>query len=160
LILLTILLWKDIVFSENSIRIFIKLPKVFKKGGISVDLFAIENVNLCPVTVMQGLKLSVEPSSNDPVFIFENGKLLTPSLFNKTLRLLLEPLLGNDAKQLSSHSFRAAIPAALANHPKTASKEEVMGWGRWDSKAFEAYTRLKENRRKETFESIWSVLNV
>jgi hypothetical protein len=76
------------------------------------------------------------------------------------LRNLLKPLFGEEAMYFSSHSFRAAIPAALANHPKIASNEDIMGWGRWDSKAYEKYTRLKQNKRKETFESIWEIINV
>jgi hypothetical protein len=160
---LTTLLWKDVVFFENSVRIFIKLPKIFVPGGISVDLFAIQPEYLCPVTVLKTLKMYkqiINPDQNLPVFMFNNKKCMTPSIFNKTLRSLLEPIVGPQAKLFSSHSFRAAIPAALANHPNIAAKEAVMGWGRWESKAFERYTRLKYNKRKETFEDIWSVLNV
>jgi hypothetical protein len=159
---LTTLTWEDIVFFKNSVRIFIKFPKIFIKGGISVDLFPVSCKDLCPVTVLKSLKKfkNIDQCYDKPIFMFKNGILLTQSKFNKTLRELLSPVLGNDALFFSSHSFRAAIPAALANHPKVASREEIMGWGRWDSKAFEKYTRLKQNKRKETFESIWEIINV
>jgi hypothetical protein len=157
---LTTLLWSDILFSFDSVRIAVKFPKVFVQGGVTVDLFPLTDKSLCPIAVMKSL-LSLNYSVQNkaiPVFMFQNGKLLTPKQFNKSLRSLLEPIFENEAKFFSSHSFRAAIPAALSNHPMIASKEEVMGWGRWDSKAFEKYTRLKRNKRKETFENIWTAI--
>jgi hypothetical protein len=154
------LLWSDVVFMEDAVRIFVKLPKIFVQGGISVDLFQINDQGLCPVKVLKNLFKESTQIKYQPVFMFSNKKLLTPSIFNKTLRTLLEPIFFNDAKLFSSHSFRAAIPAALANHPKIASKEAIMGWGRWDSKAYEKYTRLKQNKRKETFNSIWNIINI
>jgi hypothetical protein len=158
---LTTLLWSDIMFFVDSVRIAVKFPKVFVQGGISVDLFSLKDKSLCPVAVLKSLlkEKSYSQVKSLPVFMFSNGKLLTPKQFNISLRSLLEPIFGKDALFFSSHSFRAAIPAALADHPMIASKEEVMGWGRWDSKAFEKYTRLKRNKRKETFENLWLVLN-
>jgi hypothetical protein len=157
---LTTLLWSDIIFSCDSVRIAIKFPKVFVQGGVSVDLFPLADKSLCPIAVMKSLLSENCTVQNKalPVFMFKNGKLLTRKQFNKSLRNLLEPIFDKEAQFFSSHSFRAAIPAALSNHPMIASKEEVMGWGRWDSKAFEKYTRLKRNKRKETFENIWTAI--
>jgi hypothetical protein len=158
---LTVLLWSDVKFLENSVRIFVKSPKIFKQGGISVDLFRIKNSSVCPVHLLTCLKQNSTTAKFDsPVFMFENSKLLTPAAFNKTLRILLQPVFGIEAQFFSSHSFRAAIPAALADNPNIASKESVMGWGRWDSNAYEKYTRLKFHKRKETFENICSLFKL
>jgi hypothetical protein len=115
---LTSLLWSDITFFHDSARIFVKSPILFKG----------KNSTVCPFTLLQCLKKSCPmPNPNDPVFIFENRKLLTPAAFNKTLRDLLVPIFGCDALLFSSHSFRAAIPAALADNPSIASNEAIMG---------------------------------
>jgi DNA-binding transcriptional regulator/RsmH inhibitor MraZ len=151
-----------LIFFVNSVRIFVKFPKIFVQRGISVDLFAVECKDLCPVTVLKSLKKHKQAckDSSSPVFMFNNKKLLTQNVFNTTLRNLLKPFFGEEAICFSSHSFRPAIPATLANHPKIASNEDIMGWGRWDSKAYKAYTRLKQNKHKETFKAMWAIINV
>jgi hypothetical protein len=157
---LTTLLWKDIMFYEDAVRIVLKSPKVSTSGGISVDLFEYKRESCCPVKCLKALKeTSKVVNESSPVFMFDNGKLLTPNGFNRTLRSLLEIPLGKDAYLFSSHSFRAAIPAALADHPIIASREEIMGWGRWGSDAYLNYTRLKRNKRKETFRIICSIFD-
>jgi len=57
------------------------------------------------------------------------------------------------------HSFRAGIPASLANNPDIANNEMVMGWGRWKSSAYNCCTRLKLNQKRNTFSKITFVLN-
>jgi hypothetical protein len=86
--------------------------------------------------------------------MFPNGKFFTPSKLNECIRSLLTPLLGPAANNFSSHSFRAGIPAALADNPELAGQAAIMGWGRWSSDAYKTYTRLKYNQRKETFSKI------
>jgi hypothetical protein len=158
---ITTLLWGDVKFNVDSVRIILKSPKVYVQGGVSVDLFKIENQSFCPVNCLVGLRDCVQSAGqNSPVFMFKNGKLLTPSIFNRTLRELLKSELGHESEYFSSHSFRAAIPAMLAEHPNVASQEAIMGWGRWDSKAYEKYTRLKLNKRKETFNTICTLFSI
>jgi hypothetical protein len=156
------LMWNDILCCDEYIRFRIKSPKVFVLGGVTVDLFAIKNQTTCPANCMKKFKqISSNIEKNLPVFMFNNGKLITPQTFNKTLRELLSHSLGDYAKYFSSsHSFRSAIPAALANHPNIASQEAVMGWGRWETKAYEKYTHLKFNKRKETFLSVCSIFEI
>jgi hypothetical protein len=64
------------------------------------------------------------------------------------------------ADQLSGHSFRAGIPATVAKYPGVGREKEIMGWGRWDSKAYQSYTRLKPHQKEVIFESIASILNL
>jgi hypothetical protein len=97
---------------------------------------------------------------HEPVFKFKSGKLLTPNQFNKSLKELLSTVLNPKENQFSSHSFRAAIPAALAEHPALASKQELLLWGRWDSNAYLKYTRLQYEQRKITFNTICNLFNI
>jgi hypothetical protein len=94
-----------------------------------------------------------------PVYRFENGKL-TPKIFKTTVVSLLGRHIGGEAKSFSGHSFRTAIPSALANTPNLASDSDIMMWGRWFSDSYRVYTRLKHNARKAIFENIVSMFNL
>jgi hypothetical protein len=94
---------------------------------------------------------------NLPVFQFKNGKILTVSVFTRTMVSLLEKHVGDHAKHFSGHSFRAGIPSALANTPDLASDSDIMVWGRWSSDSYKSYTRLKHNARLAIFNKITSM---
>jgi hypothetical protein len=98
--------------------------------------------------------------NNDPVFAFSNGDPLTPKKFTETVKKLLVKHIGNAANQLTGHSFRAGIPAALAEHPDLASDHEIMIWGRWSSSSFRVYTRLKHEAKLSIFKKIVSMYNL
>jgi hypothetical protein len=89
--------------------------------------------------------------------MFKDRTLLTPSNLNITLRSLLLPIIGQKALNYSSHSFRSAIPSALAENPVLASQNDIMGWGRWGSSAYNNYTKLQLNQRQITFGKICSL---
>jgi hypothetical protein len=91
------------------------------------------------------------------VFMFSDNSLLTPSNLNETIKSLLLPVLGIKANNYSSHSFRSAIPSALADNPILASQNDIMGWGRWGSSAYTNYTKLQLNQRHHTFKKICSL---
>ncbi len=77
----------------------------------------------CPFEALKGLKASKVSfvKDNMPVFTFDNGEFLTAAKLIVTLRILLEKHVGENAKYLSGHSFRAGIPAALSDCPNLAS---------------------------------------
>jgi hypothetical protein len=156
---LTTLQWGDIVFINNSLRIHVKFPKVFSPSGVKVDLFPVPEEALCPVSCIRSLysSLSPPPPPHSPVFMFKDRTLLTPSNLNITLRNLLLPIIGQKALNYSSHSFRSAIPSALAENPVLASQNDIMGWGRWGSTAYTNYTKLQLNQRQTTFGKICSL---
>lgn len=156
---LTTLLWEDIQQVGEALRIHVRFPKVFASGGVFVDIFPLKDVTICPVQCLKSLRKS-GVKDNDPVFKFGSGKLLTPAQFNKSLKDVLSLVLKPDENKYTSHSFRAAIPSALAENPMLASREELMLWGRWDSSAYMRYTRLKYEQRKQTFYSICSIFNI
>jgi hypothetical protein len=150
---LTTLVWSDVLQVGEALRIHVKFPKVFSAKGIFVDLFPVDDVTICPVHCLKNLRLKVK-NQDEPVFKFGTGKLLTPTQFNKSLKDLLGTVLTPEENQFTSHSFRAAIPAALEENPDIASKQELKMWGRWDSNAYLKYTRLQYEQRKITFHSI------
>jgi hypothetical protein len=156
---LTTLVWGDIIQVGEALRIHVKFPKVFSAKGIFIDLFPIDDVTICPVHCLKNLRLNVK-NQDEPVFKFGTGKLLTPTQFNKSLKDLLSIVLTPKENQLTLHSFRAAIPTALAENPDLASKQELQMWGRWDSNAYLKYTRLQYEQRKIPFHSICKMFNI
>ena len=157
---LSCLLWKDVKFKKDSIIIHVKVPKSRNPEGDFIDLFRFDVNSCCPVRALMGLKNHSALSSfpDKPVFSFDSGKLLTPLNFNNTIRSLLRPHLGNIAEEYSSHSFRAAIPSALAKLPNLASEDEIKCWGRWESDAFKRYTRLRLDQRLAIHKKVTTAL--
>ena len=156
-----ILLWDDVKFKNDAILLHIKIPKNRIAKGEFVDIFEFDNHNCCPVKTMKMLYLTRGKNlkKNSPVFRFESGKMLTPAFITSTMRVLLHPHIGASADQLSGHSFRAAIPSALANNDMLATDEEIKLWGRWGSPSYKKYVKLETKRRKAIFVKITSSLS-
>ena len=154
------LLWGDVKLKENCCMIHVKNPKSKKKEGEFVDLFLFPEKSVCPVTSLTSLSNYRNCNdANKPVFIFNNGDLLTPAVFNDTIRKLLRIHLGETANQLSSHSLRAAIPSALAKKPELQNSVDIKGWGRWDSDCYTRYTRLHLERKRAIFGKICNLFS-
>jgi hypothetical protein len=158
------LTWSRIRFTDmGSVVLNIRFPKVIRNiSGDFVDLFEIKNSTFCPYSALKSLAKirQLEINQDCPVFQFANGRILSPKLFTSTMVSLLERHIGNSAKNFSGHSFRAAIPSALASSPTLASDNDIMLWGRWSSESYKAYVRLKHNARKEIFNKIVSLFNL
>jgi hypothetical protein len=158
------LTWSRIKFTNmNSVVLNIRFPKVIRNtSGDFVDLFKIENSSFCPYSALKSLAKIRQPEikQDRPVFQFANSRILSPKTFTSTMVSLLERHIGNSAKNFSGHSFRAAIPSALASSPSLASDSDIMLWGRWSSESYKAYVRLKHNARKEIFNKIVSLFNL
>lgn len=154
------LVWKDIRFVDgNSIMIHNKIPKTRTASGEFVSLFEFSGHNCCPVTAIKCLKKLSNPDQESPVFKFENGSFLTKDLMNVYIVHFLKPHLGNEASSYSCRSFRAALPSALAAHPILENDVSIKRWGRWNSNAFERYTRLSHKAKRELFCKFTSALN-
>jgi len=150
--------WSDVKFrKDNSVLINIRFPKVIKNAnGDFADIFPIENESFCPVKNLKALAKFKEKigSKNDHVFSFSNGACITTKDFTAELKKLLEPVFGIAVANLSGHSFRAGIPAALCNRPDIANEDDVKSWGRWSSESYKVYTKLKLTARKMIFDKI------
>jgi hypothetical protein len=156
------LLWEDLTFrGEDSVMVKIKISKNRSVHGETVDLFKYEKANLCPVRALIRLRdLCKNYSTGDrPVFEFENGSLLTPLLFNNCVKEFLRPYIGDYADQITSHSFRAALPSAMGADPIACKSVELKQWGRWYSDSYLLYTRLKYDQKKALFYKIVNILN-
>ena len=155
------LLWKDLKYNGESWLVHIKSPKSRIQGGEFIDIFPFTGQNCCPVAALLAWqKISPHAAYPErPVFMFANGNLLTKKKFNEIIRELLHRRMGNASNFISGHSFRAGIPASLAKFPELASDLHIMGWGRWCSKAYLCYTRLKFDQKRKMFEKIVCVLN-
>jgi hypothetical protein len=150
------LLWKDLVFRKDSVLVHVKIPKSRNTQGDFIDVFEFKGHGCCPVSALRTLRDSSPKSTdpNSPVFQFCSGKFLTPNTFNACLRELLRPLIGSEANCLSAHSFRAALPSALATDPTSVLSTDLKLWGRWHSSSYSLYTRLKLDQRKSLFDKI------
>ncbi len=124
--------------------------------GDFVDLFEIKDSDCCRYTALKKMAVyhKERVKNNSVVFAFSDGDLLTPKKFTDTIKGLLFKHVRNAANQLTGHSFRAGIPAALAEHPDLASDHEIMIWGRWSSSSFRVYTRLKHEAKLSIFKEI------
>jgi hypothetical protein len=154
------LLWGDLQVLNNSWIIHIRSPKSRAKNGEFVDLFTFKGHNCCPVSALFKWQELSKHSNNMslPVFMFNNGKLLTKTNFNTTIRELLFQKLGKNALLVSGHSFRAGIPSAIAKS-KISNSAVAKLWGRWKSDSYTLYMRLKHDQKKLLFNKISCVLN-
>ena len=153
------LVWEDVKFSsEDSVLIHVKLDKNKLPQGSYIDLFRFNGHNCCPIMVLTKLKTYCS-DQKQPVFRFQNGRLLTAKILNVTIQNLLRPVIGPSANQISGHSFRAALPSAMANDPIATNDTDIRNWGRWSSESYLLYTRLKLRQKKCLFEKISNVLN-
>jgi len=150
--------WGDVNFRpDGSALLNIRFPKIIKNvQGDFVDIFGLEGKDYCPVQCLKSLAKNAahENNKNKNVFSFSDGTCLTISQFTSDLKNLLGNVFGPAIANLSGHSFRAGIPAALYNRPDIASESDVMSWGRWSSESYKLYTRLKLSARKIIFDKI------
>lgn len=156
------LLWSDISFPDkDSVLIHLKMEKSRNPKGAYIDLFRVSNIGLCPVSSLTLLKkMSADAvKNNKPVFSFCTGKLLTRDIFINSVQNILSLYIGQEAKGIQGHSFRAGIPAAMADCPGLAEDEEIKCWGRWNSDSFLLYTRLQSNKKRAIFEKIMSLFH-
>ena len=156
------LLWSDVKFtSPDSVLIHVCIEKTRSNKGAHIDLFRFSGHGCCPVSTLLALKNDSKKAidNNKPVFSFESGKLLTAEKLIGCIRDLLRPHIGDEVAGIQGHSFRAGLPAAMADCPEIANNDDVKSWGRWNSDSFLLYTRLKFNMRKAIFDKIMSMYN-
>ena len=146
------LLPSDIKFSDGSMAIWIRSPKVWRHGGDVVEVWEVkENENLDPVLALkQYLRLRSEalgPAEDCPVFLHQDGSQFTKAEMNKDIKQLLAqyPSIASPRDMWSGHSFRAGISTLLTSLGFT--EDQIKSWGRWSSGAYIAYVQDQSKRR-------------
>lgn len=158
----TTLLWGNVKFMDKEEAI-VYLPYTKTTGfkGAILDVFPSGVDSNCPVKALERLKkLAIENGSFDegkPVFAFKSGKFLTMATFNKMLSNLLSDF-EDERNKISCHSFRAAIPSAIASCPDKFKVSEVREWGRWATDTYKRYTRQERDSKRILFNKILSML--
>jgi hypothetical protein len=155
------LTWSCIRYrADNSFLVHVRLPKSAAKEGEFLDVFEFPRFGCCPVAALKRLMVisGGSRSAGQPVFTFASGKFLTVQGLNSILKELLSDVVDPARDSISCHSFRAAVPSALTRHPTLATSDDVKGWGRWSSEAYQRYTRLKTDQKRSIFNKIMAVL--
>ncbi len=138
------LLWKDILFDNESqkITIRIKSAKIPGAPGNLAELFKIKNPSLCPVTALRRLfkhqKKSGSWGAELPIFRRASGKNLTKSSFLKTTDLALKNM-GLTKITLGSKSFRSGMLSALKTLPPEFQEKHLKLLGRWKGDSYKFY---------------------
>jgi len=150
----TTLKWDDVTFVEgNEAILYIPFTKTTGLKGTVINLFPIDNPT-CPLAALKQLKSMCETDNlyegKNPVFRFRNGTYLTVQTLNELLAKLLKEF--NDKhNKISCHSFRAAIPSAIASCPDKGTVEEIKQWGTWRSESYRKYTRQERDKDRTLF---------
>jgi hypothetical protein len=155
------LTWANVRYREdNSFLVHVRLPKSAAVEGEFLDVFEFPHFGCCPVAALKKLQAMSGGSAKagEPVFTFASGRFLTVQGLNSILRILLQGVVDPSRDSITCHSFRAGVPSALTRHPTLASSDDVKGWGRWSSEAYQRYTRLKTDQKRSIFNKIMSVL--
>ena len=154
------LLDKDVSITSDktgakTIHVTLKSPKEAKtKLATIVDVF--QNFGpLCPVAAFDKWGKTPAIAGNSPVFVFQDGTLLTGNRLNKILDTTLGRYTDKKIGKFTTHSFRIGLASELGRLGFT--DDEIKEAGRWSSRAFEAYLRLKRTKRAAVAKQIAKV---
>jgi len=144
------LLEKDVSFStdrqgKTTAHFTLKCPKESKDSKVTtVDLFQNDGP-LCPIAAIKHWTNRIVHKRNLPFFCFDDGTPLTGAkmnlLLDKTLGLYTDKSIG----KFTTHSFRIGLATELGR--LGYSDDQIKAAGRWSSRVFEAYIRLKRAKR-------------
>ena len=127
----------DSKIRPQLVRVTIKQSKTdpFRQG---VTLFLGKTGSaICPVEALLPY-LAVRSSRPGPLFVLEDGRMLTRQLFGTALDTILEALQLDHGKY-NTHSFR--IGAATSAKEAGIADSHIMMLGRWRSSAYQRYIR-------------------
>jgi hypothetical protein len=152
------LLWKDIIWGPDWVKIQVKSAKVRGPPANLAMLFSVADRKLCPVTALARLKSSQENRSmglsDQPVFRESNGKFLTKRVFLN--------IVNKDRKEgsylITGKSFRSALPSALENFPHLFRESHLKALGRWKGRSYQVYMRNDEPEFRRIFQTVSSML--
>jgi integrase len=144
------LLARDLSISNDksgrtTIHIHLKCPKETKSAAPTVvDVFQSDG-SICPVKAFMTWSGLRPRNQDEPLFRFDNGTPLTGTRMNRLIDQLLNPFVDKSIGKFNAHSFRIGLASMLAN--AGLPDDELQAIGRWSSRAFEVYLRLKRTKR-------------
>ncbi|XP_033736948.1 uncharacterized protein LOC117325109 [Pecten maximus] len=144
----------DLVLSTECALLTLKQSKTDPfREGITIKLFS-TGKSICPYDICcKFLKQRMEsgPSASDPLFVNDQGLILTRTLFISKFRHALE-CVGINSNKYNGHSFRigAATTAAQAN----IEDHMIKTLGRWSSDAYCRYIRTSTSSIKNAQRSL------
>ena len=159
----TTLVWGNLKLMENTeYLMFIPFTKTKGFEGSFVDIFPIENKNICPVRALKKLqKMNFENKTwdlNRAVFSFKGGKNLTKNKLNEFLGNILFDFV-DENNRITGHSFRAGIPSAIASYPDKSKISDILEWGRWEGKnSYKTYAKQDRAKKRVLFKKIVACL--
>ena len=133
------LIRKDIVDSGSQLIVSFRWTKTIQKGEriLQIPLVEIKDSILCPVNAYRNmLKVTPVSSSESPLFLLSDGKIITYSMYQAKLRYFIKNI-GLDESKFSSHSFRRGFSTLLFKAKIPADKIQLMG--DWRSDAYKKY---------------------
>jgi hypothetical protein len=152
------LLWENVSWGTDWIKIHIKSAKVRGPPGNSALLFTVPDRKLCPVTALARLKKSQENFSmgkpNEPIFRESSGKFLT----KRTFLSIVNEGIGKKVPPVTGKSFRSALPSALENFPKLFQESHLKALGRWRGQSYQLYMRNDQPEFRHIFQTVSSIL--
>jgi hypothetical protein len=131
----------------DRLEVTLKCPKESRRGKkVVVDIFETMG-KTCPVAAFKKWEKMVQGKDDEPAFTDNVGRPLTGRRLNKIVKALLGNHINYKAGKITAHSFRAGMASLLAT--RGFEEEEIKISGRWNSRAFELYTKLPRTRREE-----------
>ena len=146
------LMGSDLQSKETSIdgypitflEVTLRSSKTSPTSATVIDVFP-TNTDICPIRAFKKWSAMSQTLTHLPVFRLQSGKLLTPSTFNKKLRVWLKDSLDFSKTTISGHSFRAGLVSVLGT--LGFDDKDLKSVGRWSSRAFQIYTKLPRTKR-------------
>jgi hypothetical protein len=144
------LLAKDVTWNTDRqgktvIHVSLKCPKETKTAAPTVvDLYQNDGL-LCPVKAFFSWQKLQYRDPTAPLFRFKDGNPLTGGKMNKIVRTLLDPYTDLKIGFFGTHSFRIGLASTLGS--LGFEDADIQSAGRWSSRAFEAYMKLKRTKR-------------
>jgi len=144
------LLAKDITTSTDkankiTLHVTLKCPKETRSAAPTiVDIYQNDGP-LCPIKAFLAWRKLRPRESDLPLFRDESGTPLTGTKMNTIIRQFLDPYTDTEIGHFGTHSFRIGLASMLGE--QGFSDENVKESGRWSSRVFETYMKLKRTKR-------------
>ena len=132
------LLKKNVEVHKSFLIVNLNWTKTIQTGEriLQIPLVPIKDSILCPVKAFKRMCKLIPTSSESPLFVLPNNKVVTYNMFQRKLRFLIQQI-GLDPAKYSSHSFRRGSTTLLFGAEVPADKIQLMG--DWRSDAYKKY---------------------